>query len=123
MLGTAQFTTAIRPRDLEASITVIGEKSSLRVSGIALNRLEMLDSNGNYATTVEQEFENGYGLGHAELLEEFSHLLQGDESSFLPSCQESINALMVVDALYESVESGKVISVQRNQSRSKLGIK
>jgi predicted dehydrogenase len=123
MLGTGQFTTAIRPRDLEASITIIGEQSSLRVSGVALNRLELLDSKGEYITTVEQKFENGYGLGHAELLKEFSLLLQGHESSYLPSCQDSIKALMVVDALYESVESGKVINVQRTQSRSKLGIK
>ena len=123
IIGTGQFTTAIRPQDLEASITIIGEKLSLRVTGVALNRLELIDSKGSYITKIDQHVDNGYGFGHAELFDDFIAEINGSESSVMPKIQESINALMVVDALYESAENGKVTEVQRECSHSKLGLK
>ena len=38
--GTIEATTATRPLDLEASITVLGEKGRIVISGIALNQIK-----------------------------------------------------------------------------------
>ena len=38
-LSTIEATTAARPRDFEASISIIGEKGMAKVSGIALNEI------------------------------------------------------------------------------------
>ena len=39
-LATLELTTAARPKDLEASITITGTKGVVQIGGIALNKIE-----------------------------------------------------------------------------------
>ena len=41
--GIIEATTAVRPRDLEGSISVLGEKGSVVIEGFALNQMKTLD--------------------------------------------------------------------------------
>ena len=74
-LGTIEATTAARPEDFEASLSVVGEKGMVLVGGIALNKIEtwefvesVLEDKlipGQYS----QEVETGYGISHGPLLQ------------------------------------------------------
>ena len=39
-IGTVQLTTSVRPKDMQASIEVIGEKGFMVLGGIALNKID-----------------------------------------------------------------------------------
>ena len=120
ILGTFHFTTAARPSDQEASLFIVGKKGSLKISGIALNNLEIYDAvKESWTQIVFEEVTNGYGLGHAANLKAF---IDGSQTGPLATLEESRSALMLVDALYESVESGLEVEVRRSLSRSKLGL-
>lgn len=119
-LGTFHFTTAARPSDMEASLLINGTKTSIRISGIALNNLETFNSvTKNWETRVSEEVQTGYGFGHVNVFETF---LTSDESDSFPTMWDSLAAVMVVDSLYESVDSFNEILVSRKESKSKLGV-
>ena len=42
-LGTLEVTTATRPRDLEGSISILGEKGTLIIGGFAANKIEFCE--------------------------------------------------------------------------------
>ena len=121
ILGTYHFTTAARPCDMEASLLINGTKNSIRISGVALNNLEVFNPvSKNWDTTVVEHVESGYGTGHAKI---FEYFFEGDEISTFPTMEDSKNAVMVVDALYESYESATEVYVKRQISKSKLGVR
>lgn len=119
-LGTYHFTTAARPSDMEASLLINGTKSSIRITGVALNILEVFDEKQKTWEVRESEIvESGYGYGHVEVLRNF---LNSDQSRIFPTLVESLEAVMVVDSLYESVEVLGEVMVERSESKSKLGM-
>ena len=121
ILGTFHFTTAARPCDMEASLLINGTKTSIRISGVALNTLETFNSiDQKWESSVLEYVESGYGYGHAPMFKAF---MKSDESTIFPTMKDSFNAVMVVDSLYESLEVTKEVSVNREESRSKLGVK
>lgn len=120
ILGTFHFTTAARPCDLEASLLINGAINSIRISGIALNCLEVFDSETKkWKFKVLEEVESGYGYGHVKVFENFM------DSGFVPTfptLEDSKDAVIVVDSLYESLESANEVLVDRQESKSRLGI-
>jgi UDP-N-acetyl-2-amino-2-deoxyglucuronate dehydrogenase len=119
ILGTFHFTTAARPSDMEASLMINGTKTSIRISGVALNILETFDSmEQTWKVKVSEDVESGYGYGHARTFREF---LDSNDSTIFPTMRDSFNAVMVVDSIYESVEVSNEVYVDREVSKSKLG--
>ena len=41
--GNIEITTAARPKDLHASLSVVGEKGTMVISGIGLNKIHLLN--------------------------------------------------------------------------------
>ena len=73
-LGTIEATTAARPRDFEASLSIVGENGMAQVGGIALNRIETWQfikvepEDDKIPERFSQEVPNGYGLSHGPML-------------------------------------------------------
>ena len=69
-LATLELTTAARPRDIEASITITGTKGVVQIGGVALNKIqqwEFADSKDNEKEIIKkfsEEVDNGYGISH-----------------------------------------------------------
>ena len=83
-LGTIEATTALRPKDFEASITVLGDKGIATIGGIALNKIEnwiLQDANYSEKLIIDkysQDVPNGYGLSHGPFLKNvINKLLEG----------------------------------------------
>ena len=68
------MTTAARPRDFEASISIVGEKGIAQVGGIALKPKSMFGIllivmiRRRSITTIDVEIPNGMGFGHLDYL-------------------------------------------------------
>lgn len=126
-LGTIEATTAARPEDFEASLSVVGEKGLALIGGIALNKVETWrfvqptpeDAEAPYQ--YSQEVPNGYGLSHAPLLQQMIDALRA--GSIVPpiGADEAVRTTELVHALYRSSESGGWIRLADRPESERLG--
>jgi UDP-N-acetyl-2-amino-2-deoxyglucuronate dehydrogenase len=113
-LGVVEATTATRPKDLEGSISILGENGSVEISGYALNEVrtwnfvnpepqdaEMQDYQGSKAAATNT-------IGHHEYLKHFIQCLRS-QSSELVDGREGRKSLSLITAIYESSFTGKEV--------------
>jgi predicted dehydrogenase len=130
--GTLQATTAARPLDYEASISVYGERGAVEIGGQALNcilRYDVFDeSNVRINTTVDPQslseaVENGYGIGHYRLYDALLRAHEGfAEHPYLANIESSLETSILIHSLYRSIEDSGWISVSNRLSSQRLGI-
>jgi predicted dehydrogenase len=126
-LATIEATTAARPRDFEASITVTGELGSVRIGGIALNKIEEwtfvqpIPGDSEAPSRYSQDVPNGYGLSHGPLLQQIVDALeQGCIRAPVPAI-DSVTTTQLVHALYRSCETDEWISIRKKPVSMMLG--
>lgn len=122
-LGIIEATTAARPRDLEGSISILGEGGSVEIGGFAVNEMKAW----SFATTepgdanVIQEYSvnppNVYGFGHQAY---YNHVVEciRENRPQLVGGLEGKKSLELIQAVYQSIETGREVSMNY---RSKLG--
>jgi len=114
-LGSMSVTMLTFPRNLEGSITVLGEKGSIRVGGVAVNEIQHWEFNdqcdydkcvdeANYATT------SVYGFGHPLYYKNVLDVLQGKAEPDTDG-REGLKSLEILIAAYLSARDGKTISL------------
>lgn len=114
-LGTMAVTMLTYPKNLEGSITILGETGSVKVGGAAVNKIEhwtfsddspddLLIKNASYETT------NVYGFGHPPY---YQNLLDTLQRNAMPLCDgnEGLRSLEILIAAYRSAKVGKSISL------------
>jgi predicted dehydrogenase len=128
-LATIEATTAARPRDLEASVTVTGALGVARIGGIALNEVEEWDflspmpEDRDAATLYSQKVPNGYGLGHGPLLQKVVDALDAGTIEAPISARDSVATTQLVHALYRSCEIGEWVCLRSRPVSAKLGVR
>lgn len=126
-LGTLEATTAARPRDYEASLTVTGEGGVARVGGVALNLVDEFDFVGARADDAQRAREscvqvpNGYGLSHAPLLRQIADRLKSGRTDAPVNAIDSVHTCEVIHALYRSYEVHGWVTVGGNTQSARLG--
>lgn len=126
-LGTIEATTAARPNDIEASLSVVGEKGTAIIGGVALNQIEywnfiMKDpSDLEVPILYSQSVANGYGLSHGPMLQSVIDALLVDEIEAPISVSSSISTYELVHALYRSDELGSWIQLSDRNLSDRLG--
>ena len=127
-IGVIEATTAARPDDIEASLSVLGQGGTAVVGGLALNQIESwLFANpmpGDDTVPVEfsQEIPNAYGLGHAPLLQDVADQLGRGGTTPPISGHEGAKSLGIVHALYRSMETGGWVEPGPDGVSSRLGV-
>ena len=126
-LGTFEASTAVRPNDLEGSISVMGSMGSAEVAGFAANELRhlhVMDAGGlegadlaDYSTNPP----NVYGFGHKLFYEHVVDCLLSNKSSMLEGA-EGIKSLKIINAIYESIEKSTEIILDETNFESRLGL-
>jgi predicted dehydrogenase len=128
-LGTIEATTAARPEDFEASLSVVGEKGMVLVGGIALNKIEIwkfIETNDQDKTAVidfSQEVETGYGISHGPLLQKVIDSLEAGDIAPPVSAKDAILTARVVHALYRSDELQAWVKLDDKPISHRLGKK
>jgi len=126
-IGILEVTTATRPKDLEGSISILGEKGTIVIGGFFMNELltwEFEDDAPEDASIFEHYGRNpdiwGYNLG--EYLKGVIESI-ADNRAGLVDGLEGRKSIELISAIYESIETGKEISLRFQPKRCKLGIK
>lgn len=128
-LGVIEATTAARPDDFEASISIVGEKGIAVIGGIALNKIhtwrftEESPEDRMIPETCSQEVPTGYGLSHGPLLQEIVDRLESGRLDPPITGADSVPTVRLVHALYRSVETGGWASMSGNAVSDRLGKK
>ena len=125
-LGIIEATTATRPKDLEGSISILGEKGSVEIGGFAVNEMrhwQFEDSLPEDADVIENYSVNPpnvYGFGHKEYLNHVIDCLENDSQQLVDGL-EGRRSLELIMAIYESIETGKEVHMRFHPEKCKLG--
>ncbi|MFN2399754.1 MAG: Gfo/Idh/MocA family protein [Gemmatimonadaceae bacterium] len=116
-LGTIEVTMLTYPRNMEGSITVIGEKGTVKVGGTALNRIEQWEFADGDEDDAEAERLRAatdplsvYGSGHGPYYENVVRVLRGEASAGTDG-REGRKSLELLLGIYESARTGKEVSL------------
>lgn len=114
-LGSMSVTMLTYPKNLEGSITILGEKGSVRVGGVAANEIQHweFDDSKDYDVNIKDtsyQTSSVYGFGHGLYYNNVIEVLRGNA---LPETDgnEGLKSLEVIIAAYLSARDGKVISL------------
>ena len=114
-MGSINVTMLTYPKNLEGSITILGEKGSVRVGGVAVNEIkhwefdaaDPMDSeigDASYQTT------SVYGFGHPLYYSNVIDTLRGDAEPEIDG-REGLKSLELLIAMYLSARDGKRINL------------
>jgi predicted dehydrogenase len=128
-VGTIEATTAARPKDYEASLSVVGEKGMALIGGIALNEVQTWDfidveeGDKEVFRTHSQAVPTGYGLSHGPLLNEVISAINGQHQVMPVTAEDAIATTKLVHALYKSDEQKNWVALSDNLLSARLGVK
>jgi UDP-N-acetyl-2-amino-2-deoxyglucuronate dehydrogenase len=114
-LGSMNVTMLAYPQNLEGSITVLGEKGTVKIGGLAVNQIETWqfadeqpeDSTINAANEATTK---AYGLGHPLYYQQIIEVMRGLDKAQV-SGREGLKSLELLVAAYLSARHGQVVSL------------
>ncbi|MBE3577637.1 MAG: Gfo/Idh/MocA family oxidoreductase [Limnochordales bacterium] len=114
-LGCIEGATTIEPGDLEERLSIFGERGSVVIGGVALNRMETWRFIGmDPAEEAEVQaqtaaaIKNVYGMGHQPLVADFCEAVRTGREPAVDGV-EGRKAVELVLAVYRSVEKGEPV--------------
>lgn len=114
-LGSMNVTMLTYPKNLEGSITIIGEKGTVRVGGVAVNEIQhwdFADQHPDDAKVKDASYETTsvYGFGHPLYYDNVIKVLRGEAEPETDG-REGLKSLEVLIATYLSARDGKRIAL------------
>ena len=114
-LGSMNVTMLTYPKNLEGSITIIGEKGTVRVGGVAVNEIQHWEfaepdeddqkvKDASYATT------SVYGFGHPLYYDNVVKVMRGEAQPETDG-REGLKSLETLIAVYLSARDGRRIAL------------
>ena len=125
-LGVIEATTATRPKDLEGSISILGEKGSVEIGGFAVNEMKtwrFSDEQPEDADVLSKYSVNPpdvYGFGHKAYYEHVQQCLT-QQGPHLVDGLEGRKSLELISAIYESIETGEEVALRFRPEKCRLG--
>jgi UDP-N-acetyl-2-amino-2-deoxyglucuronate dehydrogenase len=125
-LGIIEVTTAARPKDLEGSISILGEKGSVVIGGFFMNEIvtwQFEDEHPEDKELFEKHSRNpkSFAYNHGEYLKGVINAIQNNQAGLVDGL-EGRKSLELINAIYESVETGNDIRLRFKPQKCKLGI-
>lgn len=114
-LGSMSVTMLTYPKNLEGSITILGEKGTARIGGVAVNEIQIwdFDESKDYDHQVQSanyETTSVYGFGHPLYYSNVIEVLRGNAEPETDG-REGLKSLELLIAAYLSARDGKTISL------------
>ena len=114
-LGSMSVTMLTYPKNLEGSITILGDKGTVRVGGVAVNDIQHWEfaderdydlqvKSANYETT------SVYGFGHPLYYKNVVDVLRGEAEPETDG-REGLKSLELLIAAYMSARDGRTVSL------------
>lgn len=114
-LGSMNVTMLSYPKNFEGSITILGEKGTVRVGGVAVNEIQHwefaeADEQDTQVGTASYETTSVYGFGHPLYYDNVIKVLRG-EAEPATDGREGLKSLEVLTAIYRSARDGCRVSL------------
>ena len=114
-LGSMNVTMLTYPKNLEGSITIIGEKGSVRIGGVAVNEIQHWefvapDDDDERVRSASYEAISVYGCGHIYYYDNVIKVLRGEAQPETDG-REGLKSLEVLIAAYLSARDGRRIAL------------
>lgn len=120
-VGNLEVTTAARPHDYEASLSLICENGLAQIGGIAVNELQIYTPDPAACKNNSEDFSsNIYGHGHEQLYEEIAMFYQ-EAKPFSVSYEDALATIKLLNAFYVSDEKRGWIGVDSAGDSLRLG--
>lgn len=114
-IGTINVTLLTYPKNYEGSITIIGEKGTVKVGGIAINKIEKwefdeYDDDDKVVEDSNYQPPNVYGFGHLPYYINVVNTILGKTEPDTDG-RDGRKSLEIIRAIYLSAKSGKKIAL------------
>lgn len=114
-LGSMNVTMLTYPKNLEGSITILGEKGTVKVGGVAVNEVqhwEFEDEDPDDVKVKEASYETTsvYGFGHPLYYDNVIGVMRGEAEPETDG-REGLKSLEVIIATYLSSRDGKRVAL------------
>ena len=126
-LGIIEATTAVRPKDLEGSISVLGEGGTVEIGGFAVNKMKtwsFVDEHPDDEQVMEKYSVNPpnvYGFGHQAYYEDVVDCIENNKQHLVDGL-EGRKSLELINAIYESIETSKEVHLRFHPKHCRLGV-
>jgi UDP-N-acetyl-2-amino-2-deoxyglucuronate dehydrogenase len=109
-LGSLNCTVLTFPKNLEGSITILGEKGTVRIGGVAVNEIKEwhfadADPDDEKIKAASYETTSVYGFGHPLYYDNVIKVLRGEAEPDVDG-REGLKSLEVLIATYRSARDG-----------------
>jgi predicted dehydrogenase len=125
-VGVVEATTAARPDDFEASISIVGSKGLAQIGGIAVNELQVFTPDDKACTKNSEDFHGikgagaVYGYGHSLMYRDIVSYFN-DGTAYPISREDCLGTLKLLHAFYRSDEVGDWVDVDSDKQSERLG--
>jgi predicted dehydrogenase len=118
-VGIIEGTADVYPTNLNETLSIFGEKGSVVIGGLAVNKLETWrfadaatigDTEDHVFNPHEKDPPTVYGFGHEALFKDFVEALDTDRDP-LVSGEKGKKALEIILAIYKSQKTGKPVDL------------
>jgi UDP-N-acetyl-2-amino-2-deoxyglucuronate dehydrogenase len=112
-LGVIEVTVLTYPRNMEGSITILGERGTVKVGGTAVNRVEHwqfadYDDDDKLVEAAATSPPTVYGFGHEAYYRNVLAVLRGDAEPGTDG-REGRKSLELILGIYESAKTGREV--------------
>ncbi len=120
-VGNLEVTTAARPDDFEASLSLVCEKGLAQIGGIAVNELQVFTPDPAACVDASEDFSQCvYGFGHEALYRDIAADRLGG-TAYPVTRDDALATLRLLHAFYRSDEIGGWAALADNPQSERLG--
>ena len=125
-LGVIEATTATRPKDLEGSLSILGESGTAVIGGFAVNQMttwqftQPVPEDQDVLEKFSVNPPDVYGFGHKEIYRHIVDCIHTGRHQLVDGL-EARKSLELINAIYESIETGKEVFLHFKPKHSRLG--
>ena len=114
-LGSMSVTMLTYPKNLEGSITILGERGTVRIGGVAVNEIQLwnFDTTADYDAAITQAnyaTTSVYGFGHPLYYENIVQVFRGEAEPETDG-REGLKSLELLIAAYLAARDGQTVSL------------
>ena len=114
-LGVIEVSVLTYPKNLEGSITILGERGSVKIGGTAVNRVEhwlfdSYDDDDKLVDAASTNPPNVYGFGHEGYYRNLLNVLRGTARPDTDG-RAGRKSLELILGIYESAKSGREVPI------------
>ena len=121
------LTTALRPKDFQATIEIFQKDKQIQLHGLCCNKINTIHYNSKHKGNLKlfkkfsENVPSGYGLSHRKVFQNIINFdLKKDKKKPLKAI-DTLNTLKLIQMMYKSSEKKSWINIKNKNINSKLG--